>query len=106
MNPIPFIIFGICVLAFAIIIGYVYGGLRRILTNERFFLVSYHLITDAGAESVGYISFAIKGFPSFETIKDGIEATRGLSPSEREQVVITNIYEYKSKKDYDAFGEN
>ncbi|GAB4129704.1 MAG: hypothetical protein OHK0045_04840 [Raineya sp.] len=59
----------------------------------RYFLVSY-----ISAEGFGSIWFEHKQFPSYQWLC--LKITEGRS---REDVIILNIFEFKSKEDFDNF---
>ena len=65
-------------------------------SGERYFLVAYSF-----SKGTGNLYFTCpNGFPKEKDIKTDCAKFCGASPSE---IVITNIFEFKSKEDYDSF---
>lgn len=66
---------------------------------NRFFLISYSVQTTIGGTSIGDFPCEVAGFPSKVRIVEKVSEFSG-QPATHKTVVVTNIYEFKTKQDY------
>lgn len=65
----------------------------------RYFLITYDAKLDSN-RGIGNIVFSVEGFPSSNDIKDRILTDPNLKGY---SFVILNIFEFKSKSDFDSY---
>lgn len=100
MTIKPFPITAIFVLL--IFLGYSFQKAKPV---NRFFLISYSVQTTVGGTSIGDFPCEVAGFPSKVRIVEKVAEFSG-QPATHKNVVVTNIYEFKSKQDYLDYNYN
>lgn len=70
--------------------------------KKRFFLVSYVCTSGHGSRLVGNMDFESEDFPAKTFIIDEVDKT-SKSQGGAEDVVITNIFEFKNESDFKQF---
>ncbi len=66
---------------------------------NRFFLISYSVQTTVGGTSIGDFPCEVAGFPGKVRIVEKVSEFSG-QPATHKNVVVMNIFEFKSKQDY------
>lgn len=72
---------------------------QKTVKPKRFFLISYSVQTTVGGTSIGDFPCEVAGFPSKVRIVEKVAEFSG-QPATHKNVVVTNIFEFKSKQDY------
>jgi hypothetical protein len=82
-----------------IVIAFIAFSFQKAKPTNRFFLISYSIQTTNGGTSIGDFPCEVSGFPSKVRIVEKVSEFSG-QPATHKTVVVTNIFEFKSKQDY------